>query len=529
MGVTDKFITMTDKRAPSSNNTTLQHESRNQRASVALDGVHWLYFRGDSPGLSTVHELTEINGHLIKSSRKRLVLCSQDGVFVKQVFYQGLRSLGKSLTGGTACREGRMNQQLARCGVNVPDLIAYGVVKRFGILGKDLLLTEKVNNAESLEEFAVNRWERSLFHEKNRFITDFANFIKTIHKKGVEHTDLHLGNILVRTNGENHFYLLDLDRVRLHDSLLTDHHITENLALLLCAFQSLSSSLERFRFLKYYCGIKHLREAASKSEEIKQAALKISSKVWARKATRCLYSNSRFVRGRSGSFKFHCVNRLEVKQALEALLPDPDRVLNSGVVLKDGRTVKAAKVRINGEYYFLKRYNCKGTIYRIRNGFRRSRAARTWFSTWSLAVRSVPVPQALICLVERRFGLLERSYILYSYVDACRLCDIWPRMDDSNKERCLSKLAIVLGNMHRSGGYHGDLKWPNLLVTQMQGKYSVILSDLDGSRIYSRIPRRKVVKDIGRLIYDLEKTGQYGELKSSFLETWQRWSGMSFE
>ena len=520
---------MTDQKDQDSNNTALQQKSLDQRANVALNGIRWLYLRGGSVGLSNLQTERQINGHLVKSSHKRLVLCSHDGVFVKQVCYRGLRSLGKSLTGGTACKEGRMNQRLARRGVNVPDLIAYGVVKRFGFLQRDLLLTEKVNNAESLEEFAVNRWESTSFREKNQFIRDFANFIRTIHKKGVEHTDLHLGNILVRKNSENQFYLLDLDRVKLHDGLLNDNQTTKNLALLLCTFQSLSSSLERFRFLKYYYDVKHLREASSKLTKIEQAALKIASRIWAKKATRCLYSNSKFVRGKSRSFKFHCVNRIEVEKALEALLPDPDNVLNNGVMLKDGRTVRAAKVRINGQYYFLKRYNCKGTIYRIRNGFRRSRAARTWFSTWSLAVRGVPVPQALICLVERRLGLLERSYILYSYVDACRLCDIWPLMNDLSKKRCLSKLAIVLGGMHRSGGYHGDLKWPNILIKDIQGKYSIVLSDLDGSRIYSGVPPRKVFKDIGRLISDLEKTGEYEELKSSFLETWQKWSGMSLE
>ena len=489
-----------------------------------MHGVRWLYWRRGSSSLSTLQPTSEISGHVIKSSLKRLVICSPEGIFVKQIYYRGLRSLMKSLAGGTACKEGRMNQQLARRGVNVPSLIAFGVVKRFGILQRDLLLTEKVNDASSLEYFVVNRWTRTFFPEKNKFIRDFANFIKHIHKEGVEHTDLHLGNILVRSRNENCFYLLDVDRVKLHGNQLSDKKTTENLALLLCTFQSLTSSLECFRFLKSYCDIKHLRKASRKLDEIKQAALKVSLKVWERKARRCLFSNSRFIKSESGSFKIHCVNRPEVEKALSTLLPNPDHVLNQGVLLKDGRTVRAAKVEINGQDYFLKRYNCKGPLYRIRNAFRRSRAARTWFSSWSLTVRGVPVPEALICLVERRFGLLERSYILYKYVDAHRLCDIWPQMDDFSKKRCLSKLAIVLGNMHRFGGYHGDLKWPNILVSEVEGIPSITLSDLDGSRIYSTIPPRKALKDITRLISDLEKRDGYEEFKKFFLKTWRKWS-----
>lgn len=461
---------------------------------------------------------------VIKSSRKRLVIRSADGIFAKQICYRGLRSLMKGVAGATACKEGMINLELARRGVSVPAVIAYGVVKRFGILQRDVLLTETVDDALSLDVFVVSRGKHLLFGEKQAFIKEFAHFIKDLHGRGIEHRDLHLGNILVQEETRPRFYLLDVDRVRLHGGELSATECARNLGLLLGTFQTLTRSLERFHFFRGYFDGARLREVSGKLEEIKQAALDVSLRVWRKRAGRCLHSNSRFVAGKFGHFKAHWVRQPAVQKALHTLLPNPDTLLNEGVLLKNGRTVRAARIEIDGRHYFLKRYNCKGHVYRIRNTLRRSRAVRTWLSTWNLTVRGVPVPKALICLIERRLGMLERSYILYEHVEGCRLCDIWPRLDEFGRKRCLAKLAVMLGTMHRFGGYHGDLKWPNILVEEGQGRFHITLTDLDGSRIYRDLPAHLAEKDITRFLADLDKSGECAELKQLFLETWRKWS-----
>lgn len=497
-----------------------------RQASVSLEGINWLWLycrQGSNP--STHHPAGVIAGDVIKSSKKRLVICSPEGIFVKEVYYRGLRSLMKTLAGGNACKEGRMYLELSRRGIDVPNVLAFGVAKRFGLLRRDLLLTEKVKEALSLQEFIPSILGDRVFSAKQEFIQHFANFIKTLHNKGIQHTDLHVGNILVGKQNRARFYLLDVDRVILNHTALSEETVNKNIALLLCAFWSLSSSQERFRFLKFYAGRQHIRSESRRAEEIKQVALKISHRVWKKKAIRCLRTNSRFIKSRYKNFNIYRVRRPEIENALDILLPDPDDVLNRGVVLKDGRTVKAAKVEINGKSYFLKRYNCKGNLYRIRNTFRRSRAVRTWFATWGLTVRNVPVPKAFACLEERHFGLLERSYLLYEYVDGNRLCDVWPLLDDFGKRRMLSKLAITIGNMHLFGGFHGDLKWPNILVSEMRGRFNITLSDLDGSRIFAKLNAQKARRDIMRFLVDLKKTGGTEKFEEPFVEIWCKWSG----
>jgi len=491
--------------------------------SISIEDVCWLYINKEQCSADFL-SLREISGQVVKLSPKRRVICSADDIFVKEIQYDGIRSILKTVAGGTACKEGKINLELARRGVKVPDVIAFGIIKRNGLLKRDLLLTRRVEAAISLHDFIPNVYKFQTFSWKREFIKDFAHFIRSLHDKGIRHSDLHVGNILVRTTGRRLFFLLDLDRVVINDRRLDKRETTRNLALILCTFWALSSLVERFYFLKFYSGVNRSRQEACRAKEIVTVALKISRRVWRSKSVRCLANNSRFVKNKWGKFAIHRMRRSDAESALSVLLPDPDKILEQGTLMKDGRTVKASKILINGEPYFLKRYNCKGNIYRIRNAFRRSRAIRTWFASWGMKVRDIPVPEALICLEERRFRLLERSYILFEYIEASRLCDIWFDLDEFGKRRLLTRLAIIFGKMHLFGGYHGDLKWPNILVSELDEKQHVTLSDLDGSRIHCRIRPSRARRDVNRFLKDLRKAGENSKFTEHCLQVWYKWS-----
>jgi len=212
----------------------------------------------------------------------------------------------------------------------------------------------------------------------------------------------------------------------------------------------------------------------------------------------------------------------EVLSALAALLPDPDTALESAIIFKPGSRTHAGVVTIEGKRYFLKRYNCRGLIYRLQNAFRRSRAVRTWWVTWAFADRGIPVPQPLICLEERTFRLLGRSYILMDFAeDADPLVTAWPTLEAVERKTLLLKLGETLGKMHRSGCLHGDLKWSNILVRRRGGgEWDVCLVDLDGSRVTSRPRVEKVQKDIRRFLRDLDVAAT-PEDQALFRNCWQ--------
>jgi tRNA A-37 threonylcarbamoyl transferase component Bud32 len=539
--------------------------------SLSLDGIEW-HFQSET-GAAWLDGLAapRLEAALLKSSTRRGVWRLPDATIVKEVRYPGvLRSLLKTVSGGNACREGSILMELARRGVAVPEVMAYGTECRTGILSRDLLITREVPGGKSLLAFMQENYALLPFAEKNRLVRDLAGFIKGLHDKGVLHRDLHIGNLIYRAQAETDpFVLLDVDRVRLQSAGLTPTQRADNLAVLLCNFWSLGSTPAIFRFLRCY-GL-HWQTPAERRllAHIRNRSLRLASRSWNAHARHCLTGNAGFVPSRHGSFRIYRLRRPDAEQALADLLPDPDRVLERGEILKAGRTVTAAKVELGGRAYFLKRYNCKGWFYRVRNAVRRSRAVRTWMVTWGLRLRHLPVPEPLICLEERRWRLLQRSYLLSEFIaDAQPLATLWPppqplreiadpqggagetpqkgsavpahptsqarsnppaAPDASARIALLVDTAILLGRLHRYGAVHGDLKWANLLVHRHPGKPTVILTDLDGAHLIKHRLQRRAAGDLERFLRDLQQRDPHGQYRKPFVDAWRRWSNQAHQ
>jgi tRNA A-37 threonylcarbamoyl transferase component Bud32 len=225
---------------------------------------------------------------------------------------------------------------------------------------------------------------------------------------------------------------------------------------------------------------------------------------------------------RSG-FRILRMRSIAAEEALAALLPDPDRIFEQAEIFKPGTRTHAGMVTVAGRRYFLKRYNCRGWLYRLHNAFRRSRAVRTWVSTWGFVARGLPVPQPLLCLEERRFRLLGRSYILMEFAaEKERLVDILPKLDAGSRQDLLAGLGSLLGRMHRLGCLHGDLKWSNILVGPLEdGERDVCLVDLDGSRILKRPKHGRMLRDLRRFCQDLEAHSAPEE-QARFYQNWRK-------
>jgi tRNA A-37 threonylcarbamoyl transferase component Bud32 len=489
-------------------------------------GIHWHYLNPEGRTWLEALPTEDSPGQLVKASVRRRVLRFTPGVYLKEIHYRGARALAKSAAGGNACREGATLLRLARLGVPVPEVLAFGSQRRCGILARDVLITKEVEADRSLLHFMENDHPGLEFRAKRRITADFANFISNLHDLGVIQRDLHIDNLMVRqTPAGTGFVLLDAQRVTIKARNLTTAERAENLAVLLCNFWSLAGTTQCFRFLRCY-GL-GWRTAAERAHlrHIKLLALALSRRSWDAHARRSLANNAHFIKETRNGFAIYRMRRDDLARLLERLLPDPDRILDQGVILKDGRTVKAARVDIDGRHYFLKRYNCKGWGYRFRNAFRRSRAKRVWLNTWGFCLRHLPVPQPLICLEERRLRLLERSYVLSEYAqDARPLSQAWEDLDEPQRRTTLTHIAMLLGRIHRFGGAHGDLKWNNLLITILNGKPRVTFSDLDGSRMIPAAGRLKRMKDVRRFLRDLEERDTTGLYRALFLRTWRRWA-----
>ncbi|MDH3998595.1 MAG: lipopolysaccharide kinase InaA family protein, partial [Desulfuromonadales bacterium] len=243
-----------------------------------------------------------------------------------------------------------------------------------------------------------------------------------------------------------------------------------------------------------------------------------ASRIYRKYANRCLTTNARFTKEHLAGFSVYRKAGNDVAELLKELLPSPDKLMEQGEIVKEGRTIRAARVQIGGKDYFLKRYNPKSFWYRFRNAFRRSRATKVWLNAWAFRYRNLPTAEPLICLEERHYRLLGRSYLLTEYVDDSEPLHLgWPHYDEQRKASLLVHISLLLAKMHRLGCIHGDLKWSNLLVRGEQ----VHLVDLDGSRILRRKDLPLFRKDIDRFIKDMEKYSA-ADFRKAFLALWQK-------
>ncbi len=495
-----------------------------KHANVSSRGVEWHFVSTEGRALLAKLDGKDLSGEVVKAIPKRRVVRTP-GIFAKEVRYRGWAVLLKTLVGGTACREGRMSLALAKVGIAVPEVLAFGAEKQGGLLRRDLLLTREEPRGKSLLDVMLQDYPAWPFREKCCLVEQFGAFMKGLHVSGVSHGDLHIGNILwVPDRQKGHrFVLLDTDRVTLKNHPLSRRQRIANLALLLSNMWTLVSRNQRFRFFRAYgrCLDPKGRRFVA---ELEAKALNHSNRIWRKKAQRCLYNNRRFGKECRKGFTILYSKRAGIEELLDGLLADPDRLLEEGQIFKAGNTVRAARIELNGKSYFLKRFNCKGLGYSIKNAFRRSRAVRSWLVSWGFRHRSLPVPEPLICLEERRLRLLGRSYLLFEFVEQTEsLAKVWPRLDVCVRKGLLVRMALMLGRMHLFGGLHGDLKWSNILVRGQKGE-ELYLIDLDGSKIVGPGKHRAKRKDLERFLVDLTRVQLGDSDRAFFLKCWERLS-----
>ncbi len=297
------------------------------------------------------------------------------------------------------------------------------------------------------------------------------------------------------------------------------------LASLYSDFLTIIGRSDCLRFYRLFTGCRRLKDEKPTLRAVEREAIQIATKRWRKDARRSLAGNDSFVAGRECGFRIHRMATPEAERALALLLPDPDKIFEEGDPLSGrGSGCSSVRVHIGDGTYFLKRYDCRGPGYRIKNVFRRSRALKVWIATWGFLARNLPVPRPLLFLEERHFRLLGRAYILSEFHDGAeRLMNLWPLLQDRDKDRVLIKSAMLLGKVNRLNCIHGDTNWDNLLITD-KSRFDLIMVDLDCAKIPFRLSPARALRDIQHFVRDLcrEKNAGCGK-KEFFVQLWRRW------
>jgi tRNA A-37 threonylcarbamoyl transferase component Bud32 len=227
---------------------------------------------------------------------------------------------------------------------------------------------------------------------------------------------------------------------------------------------------------------------------------------------------------RKEDFVVYRLNSSEAKTALDALLTDPDRLLGGSEVLAGrGSNCHTVKIDIGGHLYVLKRFDCCGWLHRMKYISRQSRAVRNWLTSLEFTAKGIAVPRPILCMEERKFRLLGRSYFLSEYVRNARpLSELWSSLARTNRQKTLANLAAFLGRLHRSGCIHGDTNWRNILICDDMTAKNILLVDFDCSKVFSRPMPDKIHKDVQHFLRDLDRLAKASpEDFRFFLKCWQ--------
>jgi tRNA A-37 threonylcarbamoyl transferase component Bud32 len=141
--------------------------------------------------------------------------------------------------------------------------VALGRDCRFGVTGDSYLVSRAVPDAIPLDHFLLTdfsgRGGTDQAELRQRLARELGRLAARLHAAGIEHVDLHAGNLLIRSAAPPHeplLALIDLHAVRFHRSLSAARR-DRNLLALHQFFAGRSTRADRRRFwLAYYDGLR---------------------------------------------------------------------------------------------------------------------------------------------------------------------------------------------------------------------------------------------------------------------------------
>lgn len=199
---------------------------------------------------------------------------------------------------------------------------------------------------------------------------------------------------------------------------------------------------------------------------------------------------------------------------------DLDLLLQTIELEKDSNSTTAGVIELDGEKYFLKRYNNKNFKRKLKNSIRQTRPFKVLKTSQVISAAGIFTPEIYAALNYRRGLLLESSYLLSAFLDCVKTANkVIERLSGEEKfEIFADKICQLLVKIHDAGIFHGDVKISNIMViSNDDNSYDLGLIDLDGSHCYPEaLSTKKRTYDLARLIssYFLTCKGKKAALKN---------------
>jgi tRNA A-37 threonylcarbamoyl transferase component Bud32 len=305
--------------------------------------------------------------------------------------------------------------------------------------------------------------------------------VRSLAKAGLGHTDLHLGNFLLK--GDGTVYLLDAYAVRRGGVTLSQ---------LLLLGHSAGRYATRTEMVRGW------RELAPDDARV-PVRNPVSVRLWHKMAGRAVEENAYFAKLRVGEWtgfgfkraKFPYAwsrvsgtefERGELERAWGELSGRIERGEVRYIKQSESGDVMAADVEVGGRTLsvVVKEPRRKQWHRWFTDVLRGDRAMRAWVRAWELIARDIPTAWPIMVMRRTVAGYPVESAIVFERVEGVPLAHVkLGEMSGGERDTLFRRVGRLLRRIDESGYYHRDAKSDNVMVER--GNVPVLV-DLDGIR-----------------------------------------------
>lgn len=438
--------------------------------------------------------------------------------------------------------------------LGIPTAVPMAFGTSSGFLPDSFIITHTLENSIPLNDYWESlqnqNWQAS-WDNRHELIKALAIFLASLHRKGVVHTDLHPGNLMVQIQQQkpSRIIMLDLHPVRIHNMRVPWEIRLENLAML-DRWAALHASLtDRMRLWDYYTKEVGEFEGANtfpfhdkywlKKQVVIMKALESNAnlKLWYSFDRRCMGNNRRFKMFRHNTIKGHHVADLGKECLIDLVnLQAESEGSKQLKILKKSKssevralTIKDGAIKKNIIY---KKIFATKLLDPLLSLFRQDGTSRSWTMGHALLIRQLPTPRPLAMWHTHFMGLKVHGVIITEEIpdaiDLPRYLIKIDQLDEPRKTEALrsivEKIAHLVRKMHDLSVSHRDLKSPNLMVSEKEGTIKIWLVDLVGVRTHTRLSDERKAQNLARLNSSFVNSKQISNTeKLRFLRQYLRW------
>ncbi len=363
---------------------------------------------------------------------------------------------------------------VANAGIKTPALLLQGNLQQGDI---PVLVFQRIMPALNPHEvFDMAETDE----KRSELLKRIAVVIAEQHEAGLKQKDLHLGNFLL---SDNDIYTIDGDTIDIGQTgtPLPKAMSLNNLGLFLAQFNRNFDHLFSTAFQAYTAKRSWPSDSGLFNQLLKE--VKFQRKNGGKKYLHKIFREcTAFVCHKSWNSYMVC-GRDFYHGEMKKLIADPDSVIDSSRLLKDGNSATVALAEVNGKLLVIKRYNIKNFIHALKRCPRNTRAWSSWRNAHRLELLGIPTPKP-IAFLERRWGpFRSTSYYIAEYIDGTDLYRLIT--SDRSKEINIEALSIKFGEILKlladACMSHGDFKATNFIVAGER----LYLIDIEGMRKHS--------------------------------------------